>query len=659
MTEFQRLKKKQLEYLDNVKKFETIISDMGESKIDLLEKSLKNSFYFIEARGLEKQLQNPNISLSVVAEVANGKSTFLNALIFKDQVLHSGLGAVTARLFKIDYGKTYRLDIGGTTTSYPTIDSLKDAVKKLNIETREKMDKHKDVNDFDIKDVNITLPHDSLKDGITIYDTPGFGALDESLVYPIIQTAVAKSDAVIMLLDVAQGIKKGEDRFVKDVLESIPADKRFVIFNKIDAVINEDQKILMGEDELKKQLEKVKSDTLKQLSNITGIPQDKIVNYSLSASKALIGFKQKDQNKINESNFELFETDFWNKVVNSKKEVFENRIVTYNRLIDNCFKSVGKVKYNLEKNHTELKNLQVALIERKASFSAFSKQSIATLDDNIQTFSMGTSTVFSIDNLLDNIQKIMEDEIYNELDEINWVDKAKIWSLKDKYIQQIETALKESDYEIKESVNVYMDNLVEELFLAQNSINNSIDTINHKIKEFSDLGVTPLESIEVLVQNDKGEYSFSSNSDFSDHISLDKEVFVIIGGIVAELIASRLIFMIPGFGLAIGAAVAVIMKIYKKYSDPNKKLASQIASMVVAELKNELTIELDKYTSQANEIKNAMSLSLLAAKAKLIMIEESFENPQDREKELVELQKDINSLTNYQSQLNKLNKGSR
>ena len=91
MTEFQELKEKQLSYLNNVNKFETIVSNMNKSGIDLLEKTLSNSSYLIEADGLAKQLENPNISLSVVAEVANGKSTFLNALIFKDQVLHSGL----------------------------------------------------------------------------------------------------------------------------------------------------------------------------------------------------------------------------------------------------------------------------------------------------------------------------------------------------------------------------------------------------------------------------------------------------------------------------------------------------------------------------------------------------------------------------------------
>ena len=651
MTEFQELKEKQLSYLNNVNKFETIVSRMNKSGVDLLEKSLNNSSYLIEADGLAKQLQNPNISLSVVAEVANGKSTFLNALIFKDQVLHSGLGAVTARLFKIDYGEKYTLTSNGMTSNYSTIELLKDAAKELNVKTRNKMDNKKEVLESDVEEVRITLPHNSLKDGITIYDTPGFGSLDESLVYPVIQQAVAKSDAVIMLLDIAQGIKKGEDKFVRDVLKSIPADKRFVIFNKIDAVINDDMKELMGEEELNEQLFKVKNDTLNQLSSITNIPQDQIVNYSLSASKALVGFKQKNQQKIDDSYFEAFESDFWHRVVNSKKEVFENRILTYNGLIERCSNNVEQVKSNLEQNHTELKNLQNALIERKAEFSAFSHQAISSLDSKIKEFSTDTSTVFNVEQLLNDIQVILEKDVYEAIDEINWVDKLKVWSLKDKYTSKIEEALLDSEYEIKKSVETYIDSLISRLYNAQKNMNGTIDDINKKITKFSDLGVTPLTKIDIFKKDEGGGFEFNSDSDFSDQISLDKEVFIIIGGIIAEIITGRLVLLIPGLGLAIAAAFAAIMKIYKNYNNPNEELSKKVAVSVIDGLRESLTVELNKYTSQTNEVKTTMSLVLLSAKAKLQMIEQSFENPEEREQELAQLEKEITNLNSFQNQL--------
>lgn len=654
MTEFQELKEKQLTYLNNVNKFKKVINTMVQSRVELLEQMLSSSSYFINADGLAKQLQNPNISLSVVAEVSNGKSTFLNAIIFKDQILHSGLGAVTARLFKIGYGKNYTLTTSNNTDSYSSLDALKDAAKKLNIKTREKMDKQKEASESDIQEVELTLPHDALKDGITIYDTPGFGALDEALVYPIIQKSVAKSDAVIMLLDISQGIKKGEDRFVKDVLKDIPADKRFVIFNKIDAAINEDNMILMDENELDEQLTKVKSDTLSQLSKITDIAEDDIVNYSLSASKALAGFKLKDQKKIDDSYFEAFESDFWHRVVNSKREVFENRISTYAKLVGNCCTTVGEVEKSLEKNYLELKNLQNALLERKAEFSAFANKSISSLDSKIQEFTLDNSTVFNVETLLDSLEVILEESVYDSLDEINWMDKLKVWSLKDKYASKIEEALLDTNYEIQNNVETYTAELVSKLYLSQNGINNTIDTINQKIVNFSDLGVTPLENIDILKQDESGQYSFNPNSNFYEHIFLDKEVFVVIGGIVAEIITGRLVMLIPGLGLAIGAAFAGIMKVYKTYNNPNKELAKKVAKSVTEDLRESLKVELSKYELQTNEINNAMSLALLSAKAKLKMIENSFENPEEREEGLRKLQEEIRSMSGFENQLNEL-----
>ncbi len=130
MEEFEHLKQKQRSCLGDVKKFQAILDAMGSCGVDSLEQKLKDpSYNYVKlAHGLAQQLRTPEISLSVVAEVSNGKSTFLNALIFRNQVLHSGLGAVTAQLFKIEYGETYTSTIGEKTTTYDSIESFKKAV---------------------------------------------------------------------------------------------------------------------------------------------------------------------------------------------------------------------------------------------------------------------------------------------------------------------------------------------------------------------------------------------------------------------------------------------------------------------------------------------------------------------------------------------------
>ena len=85
-----------------------------------------------ELEGLKSKFKNPNLVISVVAEVSSGKSTFLNALIFKDKVLHSAPGATTATIFKIVYGDTYKITTPIGTTECKDIQELRKETIKYN-----------------------------------------------------------------------------------------------------------------------------------------------------------------------------------------------------------------------------------------------------------------------------------------------------------------------------------------------------------------------------------------------------------------------------------------------------------------------------------------------------------------------------------------------
>ncbi len=658
MTEFQKLKEKQLKYLSKVKKYQALVSYIISIDNHLVQTSMKDASYLLKAEGLVTQLQNPNISLSVVAEVSNGKSTFLNALIFKEQVLHSGLGAVTARLFKVDYGENYTLTIDNKTTMYESVDTLKEAVEKLNVETREKMDKQNQVTDRDVLEVSITLPHNALKEGITIYDTPGFGALDEALVYPIIQKAIAKSDAIIMLLDIAQGMKKSEKLFIKDALPSIPADKRFVVFNKIDSVINEDQIELMGKDEIDKQLAKVQDDTVAELSKITDIPKNQIISFTLSAQKALIGFIKKNQNKIDDSFFEKFEVSFWEKVIKNKNEVFVTRMQVYDNLLKDTVQDIKKIKIKYEDDAKQIKGLHNALIEKRAKFSAFTKKSLSLLDKEIQKFASNSSYNINIDSILTDISKILEQAIFEAVEEITWVDKTKVWNLKDKYTTKIKEAILESNGEIEHIIKQNMNSLISSLYKSQEDMNIILNEINKKIIAFHDIGVKALPQIDILGKDIKGNYTMNSGSDFSDNISLDKDIFVVLGtalgAIIAEIIILRLTVLIPGIGVIIGTVLAGLSYLFKKNNNPNKQLAKDVTTSIMAGLRENISSELENYISQSKKIKNAISFSLSSVRDTLQSIENSFENPQEKEKKLQQFNESIKQLNSFQLELNKL-----
>jgi len=659
----QELKKEQEYYYSKVKKLEALLSYIDENTDDmLLSKSLNENKYLIRIDGLKNQLKSLDISLSVVAEVSNGKSTFLNALIFKEQILHSGLGAVTARLFKITYGEKHTLNVDNKTTSYPSLDALKDAVKELNLETRNKMDKQNEVSNKDVSEVTITLPHNALKNGITIYDTPGFGALDEKLVYPIIEKSVAKSDAVIMLLDIAQGVKKNEKEFVKTTLKAIQADKRFVIFNKIDAVINEDQIELMGQDEIDAQLSKVQNETLQELSSITGIPKNEIDNYTLSAQKALVGFKQKNQEKIDASYFENFETAFWKKVVTQKSQIIDGRINSYKKLVDENLRNFENITINHQKEEQKIKDLHNANIEKKANISIFTKKSMKELKEASNQFDKESSNLMNINSIFQDIETFLYEVIFEAVEEITWVDKAKVWSLEAKYISKIEEALNENkkslndmiDKKITKKINTSMSNL----YQSQEKINKTINNINIKIEEFKDIGVQPLKLIKILEKDINGEFHMNNNSDFSNNISIDKDLFVVVGSMIgaaiSEIIIARLAVLIPGIGLVISAIVSAVFYFWKKNNNPNEKLAKDISSSIIEKLKGDITIQLDVYNSQLNQIKTSISLSLASATTTLQNIENSFENPQAKKSVLENLTKNIENLNSYTIELNKL-----
>ncbi len=310
--------------------------------------------------------------------------------------------------------------------------------------------------------------------------------------------------------------------------------------------------------------------------------------------------------------------------------------MTYENLISSCTNNTKKVKKRLKENYEELANLKSALINRKAEFSSFSKQSISSLDENIKNFNSNTSISFNINLLLDKIEKILNDDIYDATNEINWIDKVQVWKIRDKYISKIEDALKESEYDIGQSISNYTEDLAKELNLAQEEINNTIGNINKNINNFSDLGISNLAKIEILVEKSSELYNFNGKD-------------------IKEAITNNLSEIILEFTFGI---YAIYSYLYSKFYSDSKKFYGDVASRVASDLKNvlkeRLSTEFEIYTSKTNEIKQAMSLALLGAKANLQMIENSFENPEDREKDLALLKKDIATLGTYENSLNTL-----
>ena len=197
------------------------------------------------------------------------------------------------------------------------------------------------------------MPNEHLKKGIILYDTPGFGALDEEAIIPILNKAIQSSDAVVMLLDVSQGLKKGEKNFMENTLKSIPANKRYVALNKIDAVLDEDD----DENEIQEQIDKVVNDTLKELSKMGNIPKEEIKHYEISAQTALTGYKKNREELLEMSGFPQFEEDLWKDLVAKKEEIFNDRAELYTKITDSIESLIDKEIESFTKTKQDLDNL--------------------------------------------------------------------------------------------------------------------------------------------------------------------------------------------------------------------------------------------------------------------------------------------------------------
>jgi adenylate kinase len=96
------------------------------------------------------------------------------------------------------------------------------------------------------------------------------------------------------------------------------------------------------------------------------------------------------------------------------------------------------------------------------------------------------------------------------------------------------------------------------------------------------------------------------------------------------------------------------MKVYKKYKDPNKELAAKVAQDFMAELEESLFSKLEEIKGKSNEIRNAMTTAMLTGKAKIEMIKESFENPEEKQKEIEKLLNEIAVCEGYLGRIDQL-----
>jgi hypothetical protein len=242
----------------------------------------ENDIY--ELKQYQKNLLEERFIVSVCGQINVGKSTFLNDLLFEENLLPTKEVVETAKLTTITYGESpvyevvfyseeewmklkeeiivnangdiVKNDNGEPYTFYeylikPAINKIISLTGNISIE-KEMIDMQstsgtnfKDLKKYIsangiytpfVKSVNLSYPSEILKD-IIVVDTPGTN--DPNTVRSkLTEDWIGKSDAVIYLMYAAQALTSQDQEFILKYLLPVPSDKIMIALSKIDTVDN-------------------------------------------------------------------------------------------------------------------------------------------------------------------------------------------------------------------------------------------------------------------------------------------------------------------------------------------------------------------------------------------------------------------------------------
>lgn len=340
-------------------------------------------------------LGKDNITISVVAAFSAGKSSFINALIFGDEVLHSSVGETTLKLYKIQYGEqlkiVYKERNGKEIVKVlNSLDDLKKEIKNLNSDELDSGSKKYD------KFINIFLPEQLLKQGLILIDTPGLNSIREEFVKSYVEDALLESDAVIFITNIDQGANKQDEVIWKEYFKHIqPDSKKWILLNKLDSILTNEML-----DEKEKRIEVEKS--LKSFSiTINGDDNYKKYKvYPISARFALIGKKKGDKQKLESSNLLNFENDLF-------KSLTENRYKDFIQPeISKIENGITDLNFIFSEKYKEIKN-NITFLENKKTFSFDQSAKIAA------TIKETNSRIEKLKINLVNLTPIVENEFTN------------------------------------------------------------------------------------------------------------------------------------------------------------------------------------------------------------------------------------------------------
>ena len=165
-------------------------------------------------------------TIMVCGEFKKGKSSFINALL-KDDICPTDEHIATSTVSIIRYGETQKV-----VRTYETEDGIK--TETIDFDSLTQYAKGTNLSIENTLLLEIEIPCERLKNGLTLIDTPGVGGLNPQHRF-LTLSALPKADALFYVVAVGEPVTTIELDFFKN--DIIPNAKHYkVILNKIDRI---------------------------------------------------------------------------------------------------------------------------------------------------------------------------------------------------------------------------------------------------------------------------------------------------------------------------------------------------------------------------------------------------------------------------------------
>lgn len=460
------------------------------------------------------KIENDKLVIGVIGQMKAGKSTFLNALIFKDEVLPAATTPMTASLSVLTYGEEKKLEAEfytsqewaelkqfasldesnyeGDNNQLSKIKAAKEIISKsVTIENElnvllgtKKADDFENLIEYVgadgkyiaiTKSVHIEYPMEDLK-GVEIVDTPGF---NDPVVSREERTKdfLKKADVVIMLLYAGRAFDATDKDIIFNKVRSVGVGKLLIGVNKYDINYAQGETNEAMVSYVKEQLLKASEEhsnnsiavlvkeqdpllisanmALMSKMDITKISQDKDLDFYYK--KALDDFEITTQKEMYEKSLmPAFEEAIREIILKSKDEILIQKPVNLIKQIGEDKKDKAKMKFEEISNKLKISEMPDDEKEEKMSFVSRAKKRIKR---DIENFEVEIND--TIENSYPDFEEKLKEKFITykgkclkRIDETsNWTSDSKIQADLNSQIELLEIEVSKDIKDFNKKIN--------------------------------------------------------------------------------------------------------------------------------------------------------------------------------------------------------------